>query len=266
MSLLPTALDRYIDGQSPIHRLDARVKLLLTLGYVLTLAFLPPGAWFAYGLCAALLWWVVRQAQVGLRTILTRALVALPFTLVAITLIFTRPGLPLWHVALGPWLLTASDVGVVAFVSVVLKSWLSVQATLLLTATTHVFDVLSALHVLRVPKVLVTILGFAYRYLFVMVDEAQRMLRARECRSATLPNQRSGGTLLWRAAVVGQMVGTLFLRSYERSERIYLAMLARGFNGELRTLSARPLARSEQGLLVLSGAGLAALVWVAYVV
>ena len=65
------------------------------------------------------------------------------------------------------------------------------------------------------------------------------MLRARAARSATSPGASSGGTLLWRARTTGNMVGSLFLRSYERSERIYAAMQARGFDGSFRHLAAR---------------------------
>ncbi len=77
-------------------------------------------------------------------------------------------------------------------------------------------------------------LAFMYRYLFVLVDEVNRMIAARNARSARADG-RVGGSLAWRAKVTGQMAGSLFLRSYERSERIYMAMLARGFDGELRS-------------------------------
>ncbi|NTU84228.1 MAG: cobalt ECF transporter T component CbiQ [Chloroflexales bacterium] len=265
MALSPTSLDRYIDGQSSVHALDARVKLLLALGCALALALLPAGAWAGMLACALLIWLAVLRSGVGLPTILGRAVVALPFALVAVTLVFSRPGAPLFTLALGPLRLTATDTGVVAFVSVVLKSWLSVQAALLLTATTHFTDVLYALRALRLPAVFIAILSFAYRYLFVMVDEAQRMLRARECRSAELPGRRGGGSLAWRAAVVGRMAGTLFLRAYERSERIYVAMLARGYSGEIRGLGARPLHSAEQGLLTVGLGLLAGVVYLSYV-
>lgn len=265
MTLAPSALDRYIDSESPVHALDARVKLLLTLACILALGLLPPGAWAGIATIATILWWAVLRARIGLGLVMRRAFVALPFALVALTLVFSRPGVPLLRLPLGPLTLTATDAGLIAFASVLVKSWLSVQAALLLTATTHFTDVLHALRALRLPAVLVAILSFAYRYLFVLVDEAQRMLRARECRSAELPGQRPGGSIVWRATVVGQMVGTLFLRSYERSERIYVAMLSRGYSGELRALHHRPLSRREQGLLFVGGGILAAIVFLTYV-
>jgi len=94
---------------------------------------------------------------------------------------------------------------------------------------------------LRVPGTLVAITAFMYRYLFTLRDEAVRLVRARAARSGALSGQRSGGRVIWRAQVSGSMVGNLFLRSYERSERVYAAMLARGYTGEMRTLDLPPL-------------------------
>lgn len=265
MALSTASLDRFVDGTSPVHALDPRVKLALAVAAILALGLLPAGAWGGVLAIAALIWWAVIQSRVGLGLILRRAFVALPFALAAVTLVFTRPGEALFSLPLGPLRLTATDAGLIAFLTVVVKSWLSVQAALLLTATTHFTDVLRGLRAARLPAVLVAVLSFAYRYLFVMVDEAQRMLRARECRAAELPGRPAGRSVAWRAAVVGRMVGTLFLRSYERSERIYVAMLARGFDGELRSLRERGLSSVEQGLLVLGSAALAGIVFLSYV-
>jgi cobalt/nickel transport system permease protein len=90
---------------------------------------------------------------------------------------------------------------------------------------------------------MVAIISFMYRYLAVLTGEAARMSRARTARSAARPGLRSGGSIGWRASVTGHMVGSLFLRSYERSERIYGAMQARGFDGELRSMPGPPLTR-----------------------
>jgi cobalt/nickel transport system permease protein len=257
-------LDRYIDAESPLHAQDARVKLLLTLALVVALALLPAGAWVALFVFALIIWTAVYWARIGLLRTMRRSLIALPFALVAVTLLITRPGELLLSWSFGPWRLAITDAGVTAFLSVLIKSWLSVQAMLLLMSTTHFADLLRALRQLRLPPVLVAILGFAYRYLFIMTDEAQRMLRARECRSAALPGQPAGGSITWRAAVVGRMVGTLFIRAYERSERIYVAMLSRGFNGNLVSLDERPLSPNERGFILLGTAAAAAVVWASY--
>jgi cobalt/nickel transport system permease protein len=88
-----------------------------------------------------------------------------------------------------------------------------------------------------IPRVLVGVISFMYRYIFVLADEVQTLLRAREARSAAGPaGQKAGGTVFWRARIVGGMVGSLFVRSLARSERVYQSMASRGYAGELRWL------------------------------
>lgn len=141
--------------------------------------------------------------------------------------------------------MTVSGQGLREFTTIAAKSWVSVQAALLLTYTTPFHDLVDGLRELRLPRIMVAIISFMYRYLGVLTGEAGRMNRARQARSAIPAGSASGagGSLRWRAAVTGHMVGSLFLRSYERSERIYGAMQARGFDGELRYLPGPPIPR-----------------------
>jgi cobalt/nickel transport system permease protein len=84
---------------------------------------------------------------------------------------------------------------------------------------------------------LVGVIAFMYRYIFVLGDEGLRLMRARESRMATgAAGQKSGGSIAWRARVVGSMAGSLFVRSLARSDRVYQAMASRGYTGELRWL------------------------------
>jgi len=237
-------LERYIAGGSVVHQLDARVKLVLTVMFIFCASLLPVASWLALAALTALVWAAIMAADVGLTMILRRALVALPFVLVVVTIIFSVPGRPVFRIPLGFITLTATDAGLLRFLTIIWKSWISVQAALLLTATTHFIDVLRALRALRLPQIMVAILSFMYRYLFILVDEAQRLLRARACRSAA-PVGKGGGSVIWRATVTGRLVGTLFLRAYERSERVYVAMLSRGYAGELRSLHAAAPARRD---------------------
>ena len=158
---------------------------------------------------------------------------------------------------LGPLTLTISAEGLRRFLTILVGSWLSVQVALLLAFTTPFHDLIDALRELRVPKVMIAIISFMYRYLAVLADEGSRMTRARDARSALGP-AGGGVSIRWRATVTGRMVGSLFLRAYERSERIYAAMQARGFEGEFRHLRARALTRAEVGWLVVLLALLAA--------
>lgn len=191
-------------------------------------------------------------SQVGLRLVQARSVVALPFALAALTVVFSTPGNPLWVLPLlgGRWAVT--DAGLVRFGSIVVRSYLSVQAAVLLASTTPFPDLLWGMRALRIPRVLVVIGGFLYRYLFVLADEAARLMRAREARSMA-PDGRGGGSVRWRARVTGGMVGSFFIRSYERSERIYAAMLARGYDGEVRALSPPSLRATDLMVGVLAG-------------
>jgi cobalt/nickel transport system permease protein len=229
------ALDAYRSEESLVHRLDARVKLILAVLFIVATALTPDGAWLAYGLLAGLLLGVVVGSRLGVGFVLRRSLVALPFALAAVTAAFSTPGQALLTVHVFGGEVTVTDVGLVRFVGILLKSWLSVQMAVVLTASTPFPALLRAMRSLRVPKVLVAITGFAYRYIFVISDEALRMMRARAARSGARSG-KGGGSAFWRARVTGGMAGSLFLRSIERSERIYDAMVARGYDGEVRVL------------------------------
>jgi cobalt/nickel transport system permease protein len=202
-------------------------------------------------------------ARLGPLRLVRGSWVVLPFAFVALPLLFTREGESVIAFSLGPLDLTITDTGIRDVLSIILKSWLSVQAALLLTYTTPFSSIVDALRALRLPAIIVNIISFMYRYLAVLMDEAGRMSRARQARSAAAPKGRSGGSVRWRARVTGSMVGSLFIRSYERSERVYAAMLARGFDGTFRTAAlTRP---ADRELLVFGGLLAAIVLFVALV-
>jgi len=229
--------DRYQSKESLMHRLDPRVKVVITVLFIVSNVILPDGAWLAFLMAWGMVLLVNIVANLKLDYAFKRSFIALPFALAAVTVIFTIPGQPLVAFSLGSWKLVVTDAGLIRFASIVIRSWLSVQMAILLTAVTQFPDLIHALRHLRVPQILVAVISFTYRYLFVLVDEAVRLMRAREARSARLSKGGSGSSIMWRARVTGNMVGQLFLRSYERSDRIYNAMLARGYRGHYQTLN-----------------------------
>lgn len=239
------AFDRYHHTESFVHRLDPRVKVVVTIAYILSNALLPDGAWMAFGFSWLFLLVANMLSNLGITFTLKRSFVALPFALVAITVLFSIPGNPLSTFHFLFWDLTITDAGLLRFESILIRSWLSVQMAILLVATARFPDIVHALEHLRVPSILTTIIAFLYRYLFVLVDEVFRLLRAREARSAAAAGVRVGGSVAWRARVAGNMAGQLFLRSYERSDRVYNAMLARGYTGHLNTINPHELHRVD---------------------
>ncbi len=231
------AFDRYHEKESFIHHLDPRVKVVVTVAFIVSNALLPDGAWMAFVFAWLFLLAANVLSRLGIAYTFKRSLVALPFALIAITVLFSIPGKPVANFSIAMWDFVITDAGLLRFVSILIRSWLSVQIALLLVAVTRFPDLIHALEHLRVPAILTTIIAFLYRYLFVLTDEVLRLLRARESRSAASAGKRSGRGVVWRAKVAGNMAGQLFLRSYERSDRIYNAILSRGYTGHLYTLN-----------------------------
>lgn len=239
------SFERFQAGDSPLHRADPRVKVVTALVLIVGIVLTPDRAWPAYPLLWALIGSLAAVGMLSAWRVARNGMIALPFALAAVTLLVTTPGQPV--AALGG--LAITDAGLARFGAIVIKSWLAAQVALLLALTTPFTALLWALGSLHVPAALLAIIGFMYRYLFTLQEEALRLLRARTARSATLAGHRSGGSLRWRARIAGGLVGSLFLRSYEQSERVYAAMLARGYTGQIKRLQPEPL----RGRAVLPG-------------
>jgi cobalt/nickel transport system permease protein len=218
---------------SIIHRAHARVKIIFTLVFILGLNLSPSGAWPGLILFFSILISYTLLSRVDLSFILKRSLLAIPFVLSAIPLVFCGPNPSIQVNILGLFYLPISLAGLERCISIMIKAWMSIQAAIILTATTSFSDLISGFRQLRVPAILISIIEMMWRYLFVMVDEVTRLIRARNSRSSAVDHgQHSGGSVFWRARTTGNMAGSLFLRSIERSERVYAAMVSRGYTGE----------------------------------
>jgi cobalt/nickel transport system permease protein len=249
-------LDPYQLRTSPVHALDGRVKFVLTAAFILTASLTPVGAWPVYILLFALILSVEILSGLGVGYVIKRALLALPFVLAAFPVIFTNGETVLFSISIGSWALIAHAEGLARFISVALKSWLSVQAAIVMASSTPFPELLQAMRAVGIPRLLVGMFGLMWRYLFVLVDEALRLMRARAARSgqSAESGHRFGGSVIWRAHITGGMAGNLFLRAFERSDRIYAAMLSRGYDGEVRLLPLPPMTGATWGTLM---AGLA---------
>ncbi len=232
-------IGRFSQGQTFIHRLDARAKLLGVLAFIAAVALSPGGAWSSLGLFALLLTGVLVAARVPPLFLLKRSLVVLPFVLMIVAFIpFIQGGEVIYKARLGEGVLTITRQGVTLAGTLLLKAWLSVLATTGLTATTNAVDLLNGMQRLKVPAILIMMGSFMYRYLFLLTDEALRLKQARDCRYF-------GRNLPLSVKSTGHMAGSLFIRSYERGERIYAAMAARGFSGKIPTLASPSIRRVE---------------------
>ena len=246
-------VDLYLPRYSAIHLLDARVKFLFTLGFILFLNLSPVSAWAVFILFLSFALSLALLSRLGLAHVLKRSLLVTPFLLAALSLLFTSPP-PYFEIGLGDWLRVQISIdGLLRLLSISLRAWISMLAAVLLTATTRFPDLVTALQQLKVPGLFIAIISLMGRYLFVMIDQVRRMLHARASRSAAAKDdQRSGGSLVWRARVAGGMAGSLFLRSIERSERVYTAMLARGYDGKLPVCEHLPIPTRQRAALAAS--------------
>ena len=211
--------------QSPLHRLDARAKILGFIGFTVVVVTTPAVPMWPYALYAGILLFLIGVSRLPLKHVLRRALVVVPFILVVA--IF----LPFFHQAGGGGYslggMRVTDEGLLVLWNVGAKAVLGVISMIILSSTTPFAQMVSGFERLKTPKVFVLIVSFMYRYSFVFADELRRMRRAMTAR-----NYRA--RWLWNAPTLGYMLSALFLRSYSRGERVYVAMLSRGYDGTVR--------------------------------
>ncbi|SDF14685.1 cobalt ECF transporter T component CbiQ [Sporolituus thermophilus] len=231
-------LDELAAQDSFIHRLHPSAKLVTALVFVVTVASFPKYA--IAGLAPMVFYpvFVMSLGNIPLILLLKRLLLALPFV------VFIGIFNPLFDqtplVQAGPLVISG---GWISFLSILLRFSLAVAAVLLLIATTGIDAIGMALAQLRLPRVFIVQILFMYRYLYVLTDEFIRMLRAHALRA---PADNGVGYKVW-----GSLLGVVLLRTLDRAQRIYQAMLCRGFDGKFRGLRSRPL---RLGDLVFLGA------------
>ncbi|AEV83335.1 cobalt ABC transporter permease [Actinoplanes sp. SE50] len=223
----------YLDRRGPLHRLAPEVKIVAALLFTVVVVVTPPtlyAAFLGYLLLVALL---AAAARVPVGWLAKRASIELPFVLLALALPV------LGHGARVTWLgLSLSVDGLHGAWNIFAKGTLGVLASLLLAATTTMRDLILGLDRLRVPSVFTQIATFMLRYIDVLADDARRMRIARLSRGYD-------PRFLWQVKAFAVGVGSLFLRSYERGERVYLAMVSRGYTGRMPQLTG-PVAPAGQ--------------------
>ena len=233
------------DAGSPVHRLDPRAKTLGLVGVTVVGVSATVSAWPAWVGCAIVLAAVALVARIPPMDIWRRSRAVLPLViLVAAFIPFFRGGDEAF--ALGP--LSVSREGLEVLGEVSAKATIGTVSAVLLAATTTVPAIIRGLETMRVPRLLVLIASFMYRYLFVIADELRRMRSALASRAYRPRHLLAVGPL-------GRMATALFLRSYSRGERVYLAMMARGYSGQMPRLDPLRLARADAvfvGLIVLA--------------
>lgn len=211
----------HLPGDSPVHRLDAAAKLLGLVAFAMLVAVTPREAVIVLAVDAAALTMVARLAGVPARTVLARLTAIIPFVAFAcfVPLIGTGRRVDVVGISL-------STDGLWAGWAIIAKAVLGATAGILMTATTPLAELLRALRRVHVPSVVVSIVAVMLRYLDLVTDRLARLRRAMTARG-------HDPRWIWQVRPIASSVGTLFIRTYERGERVHLAMVARGFDGEL---------------------------------
>jgi cobalt/nickel transport system permease protein len=225
--LNPFIVDKFSSLESPVHSLDARVKIISFMALVIVAVSTPPEYFMAFAAYALILIAAIAISKVPLQYFAMRLLVILPFIVlvaIAIPFVHTSSALTIPGIDLNP--ANASRSGWMILWNVTVKAFIAITALSVMSATTTFPDFIKGLEHMRVPRALIMPSVFMYRYIFVLIDEALRMKRAADSRLYE-------GRWLRHAGTIGRMIGTLFLRSYERGERVYAAMIARGFDGSM---------------------------------
>ncbi len=209
----------YHHGASPLHRLPAHVKIVAAFAMVFAVVATPREAFWVFGLQASLLVGMAVIAGLRPRFVAPRLLFEIPFVAVALLLPFFGSGerTDVAGVSL-------SVEGLWSMWNIIAKATLGLFASIILASTTQMTDILRGFDTLRVPRMLTAIMGFMIRYIDVVTGEFRRMRVAMHARGYQ-------PTWLGQVGPYARGLGTLFLRSYERGERVYLSMVSRGYTG-----------------------------------
>jgi len=209
-------IDEYGDINSFLNRLDPRIKVVGFFALIFSIILTRPNMFPVYACFAALVSILILLSSIPFGYVLKRCFIIMPFVLVA---------------AAGMLKLSAVSQGLLLFSSILIKACLSIVCLILLTASTKFSSLLKAFEALKFPRLITMVISFMYRYVFVVQDELMKMRLAKESRSIKRTSIRS------QIAVFANMLGILFIRTYERAEAIYLAMCARGFDGRIRAVN-----------------------------
>jgi cobalt/nickel transport system permease protein len=231
-------IDQHSHIDSTLSRLDPRTKIVSFFVFIFFIIFTAPGSILSFALYGLLLLTLIALSKIPISYIFKRCLVVVPFILMTVFFLpFWQQGetIPLFQI--GTFQVNVSAAGWIMFQSVLIKGVFSVACLTLLTASTPFPRLLAALEDLKFPQLIIMILSFMYRYIFLIEDEAMKMWRA-------MKSRRVGGSRWLHLKAMANMLGTLFIRSFERGEAVYLAMCSRGFNGTIK----RPVGDELKGI------------------
>lgn len=210
-----------------LHGIDPRVKLIVSILFIILMTSMNSlhlaliGGAFMGGLLA--------MARIPLASVLKRLLWVVPFAcMLVLFLPFMREGTPIYSIHVFNLTFTATRQGLMDAFLLLTRAVAAILTVILLTLTTDLNQLLMSMEALYVPRIFTSLIEFIIRYFYVLGNEWRRIINARKSRGF---DEKESIFKVNALRNFGQMLGNLFLRSYQRSERVHLAMMARGFNG-----------------------------------
>lgn len=231
-------LDHYWTIDSPIHKFDPRLKIIVSLFLLVAVVVTPNDRIIDHILFLPFLIAALVISKLPFGAILRRMLVVLPLVLIiSISLPFVKPGRPVLQFDFFVPI-TLTSTGLETFISVIIKATFATWIMTILTASTQFRDLLAAMQQMKFPRIFTSLLGFVYRYIFLFIDELEHLNIGRRSRSF-------GNNTVLAVKGLGWMISSLFVRSFDRGERIYQAMCARGFDGVFITTTEMKITQKE---------------------
>ncbi|NOQ96651.1 MAG: cobalt ECF transporter T component CbiQ [Calditrichae bacterium] len=218
--------DHHREGNSLLHRFDPRLKLAMMLSFIAAVVITSPDKKILFLLYTGIVLVLALMSQVPLVHLFGKLLKLYPMIFfISVFVPFFPAQEDLSH-SFG--FITIYEKGFEKFLLINIKAVLAIFMSILITTTTDLMLLLKGMESLKIPKLAISIVSFMYRFIFLLIDEVERMIMAFQSRYFRL-------SLKNRINTFAKMIGVLFIRTYERGERIFLAMESRGFKGEVYT-------------------------------
>jgi cobalt/nickel transport system permease protein len=223
--------ERYASRNGVLQRVDPRAKLLAFTGFIVVAVLLQNIMQFLLMLLFLII--LAVGSRIPLRAFFGRQSMLMIFSLVIVLpLPFITPGYALLTIPIGPWLVWITFEGLYRAAFFFMRVWICVSALSLMTLSTRFNTLIHGMERLHFPRLFIQLTAITYRFIFLFTDEAYRMALAREAR--TVKKERVVRLRTWRT--ISSMIGSLFIRAYERGENVYQAMLARGYSGKFQLI------------------------------
>lgn len=244
INTIMTYIIDYNNIQSIINNLDPKAKLIAFITLTISIVITNPDLLISFYLYGLLIMILIILSKIPIILIIKRSLAVIPFVIIiAIFIPFIKDGNPIFKYNLGKFSIKITNEGLTIFRTVLIKSYLSILCMTLLIASTGFLQILRALEELKISRIIVMVFSFMYRYIFILQDELTKMLLAKESR--TISKKK------WlQIKALSNMLGVLFIRSYERGEFVYLAMCSRGFDGSIKLGSYKKLNKKDYCFLL----------------